>query len=158
MSCAFDDAATLTMVVKAGAISFPPSATGREAITDVLVRGFGQTYENVRTFCLSSPPKSAHTKFSCGWLVGMSEKGNRMVRVGCGRYDWLFQSQNSRLAEQLTITVETMQLLSPDSLAPVMDWLSRLPYPWCPMRMARENAPALKGLDPIRQWMSHENA
>src|SRR5690348_5023883 len=73
---AFDAAAILSMVVKTAATSFPPDASGRDAITDVLVRGFGQTYENVRTFCLSTPPEREHTAFSCGWLVGMSAKEN----------------------------------------------------------------------------------
>ena len=154
----FDDAASLKMVVTAGTISFPPNATGREAITNILVRDFGQTYENVRTVCLSSPPVPSCTTFSCAWLVGMSEKENRVVRVGCGRYDWSFQSQSPRLAKQLTITIEEMQLLYPEHLLSVMDWLARLPYPWCPVRIARESMPVIDGLHSIHQWMSRENA
>jgi len=155
---AFDDATSLTMVVKAEAISFPPRATGREAITNILVRDFGKAYENVRTFCLSPPPDRSWTEFSCSWLVGMSDKENRMVRVGCGRYDWSFQPQTPHLAKQLTITIEMMQLLAPEHLCAVMDWLALLPYPWCPIRTAIESAPALAGLEPIRHWMSSENA
>jgi hypothetical protein len=154
----FDDAASLKMVVTAAAISFPASATGREAITNVLVRDFAKTYENVRTFCLSSPPDPSCTKYSCSWLVGMSEKENRMVRVGCGRYDWEFQPGSRRLAKQLTVTIEVMQSLSSEHLFSVMDWLAQLPYPWCPVRAARESMPALDGLHPIHQWMSRENA
>ena len=155
---AFDDGAILSMVVKTDAISFPPGASGRGAITDVLVREFGQTYENVRTFCLSSPPEGEHTTFSCGWLVGMSAKENRIVRVGCGRYDWLFHAQSPHLAEKLTITIEVMQLLPADTLIPVMGWLDQLPYPWCSRQVASECAPALEGLGPVRHWLSRENA
>lgn len=129
-----------------------------EAITDALVRGFGQTYENVRTFCLSSPPESERTKFSCGWLVGMSPKETRAVRVGCGQYDWIFRAQSPHLATKLTITIEVMQLLPAYTLLYVMKWLEQLPYPWCSKRTASERAPPLEGLGPIREWLSHENA
>ena len=158
MSRAFVDAATLSMVVKTEAISFPPAASGREAITEVLVRGFSQAYENVRTFCLSSPPGNEPTAFSCAWLVGMSTKDNHLVRVGCGRYDWKFQIENPHLAEKLTITIEVMQLLPPEALVAVMNWLDELPYPWCSKQAAAARTPALEGLYPIRRWLSHENA
>ena len=158
MRHAFDESARLTMVVKTDAISFPPSTTGREAITDVLVRGFAQTYENVRTFCLSSPPQPGNIRFSCPWVVGMSEKGNRMVRVSYGRYDWSFRSQAPRLAETLTITIQFMQVLSPASLSSVMDWLFHLPYPWCPTATMLEHAPMLEELEPVRRWIAGENA
>jgi hypothetical protein len=155
MHDAFDDAATLTMVVKAGTISFPPAAKGRDAITDVLVRRFGEAHEDVRTFCLASPPLPADTAFSCDWLVAMSERENRMVRVGCGRYDWLFRSDAPRRAEHLAITIEVMEALPPDCLVPITNWLSPLPYPWCPAHTMLAGAPALDGLDPIRRWISH---
>jgi hypothetical protein len=158
MSRAFADAATLSMVVKTEAISFPQAASGCEAITDVLIRGFSQTYENVRTFCLSSPPENGRTAFSCAWLVGMSAKENHLVRVGCGRYDWKFQIENPHLAEKLAITIEVMQLLPPEALVAVMNWLDELPYPWCSRQAASERTPALEGLHPIRRWLSHENA
>ena len=84
MKHAFAEAATLEMVVRTGSISFPPISTGLESISDVLVRRFAQTYENVHTFCLAAPPQTDEVTFSCSWLVGMSEKESRMVRVGCG--------------------------------------------------------------------------
>ena len=85
MSAAFAPDASLEMVVNAGTISFPPHAAGLDAITDVLVSRFGQTFENVYTFCLCSPPYSHPSTFSCAWLVGMSPKEGGAVRVGCGR-------------------------------------------------------------------------
>ena len=155
---AFDDAASLRMVVKTDAITFPPGASGREGITDVLVRGFGQTYENSRTFCLSPPPESERTTFACRWLVGMSAKETRIVRVGCGRYEWIFHRENPHLATSLTITIEVMQLLPPDTLFSVMEWFDQLPYPWCSMPVVSERAPRLEGLDPVLEWLSRENA
>jgi len=44
MSAAFAPNATLEMVVNAATISFPPHASGLDAITDVLVRRFGGTF------------------------------------------------------------------------------------------------------------------
>ena len=124
MKYAFAEEARLEMVVKTGTISFPPLATGLESITDVLVRRFAQSFENVYTFCLAPPPQAHDAIFSCKWLVGMSEKETRRVRVGCGRYDWLFQSKGPRLAQRLTITIELMQVLPPERLPSVIAWLS----------------------------------
>jgi hypothetical protein len=152
MSEAFDEEATLSMVVNSRGISFPPEAHGREAITALLVREFGKTYENVRTLCLSSPPLHGTLQFSCPWLVGMSAKSDGSVRVGCGRYDWTFASYDIPLAKRLTITIDVMQMLSPSTLFEVTDWLFSLPYPWCRLETAFSAAPPLDDLVPLRQW------
>jgi hypothetical protein len=68
------------------------------------------------------------------------------VRVGCGRYDWRFRSTSPALAERLTITIERMETLPASALVPVMAWLSRLPYPWCPAEAARRGMPAVPQL------------
>jgi hypothetical protein len=145
MEWVFAASATLQVVVETAAISFPPWTTGRGPIEDVLVRQFGQKFENVYTFCLADPPESDDRTFSCDWLVGMSEKESGNVRVGFGRYDWRF-SDHSRLVEKLTITIEQMAILDPDSLGSVMDWLAELPYPWCPAHVAAQGAPSIEDL------------
>jgi hypothetical protein len=152
MSQAFDEDATLYMVVNSDAISFPPETHGREAITEVLVREFGKTYENVRTLCLSSPPSNGSSEFSCQWLVGMSSKSGGLVRVGCGRYDWAFRSRGTPLAKSLMITIDVMQMLAPTKLVAVTDWLFSVPYPWCPLETAFGAAPTLDELVPLRRW------
>src|SRR5262249_61030654 len=65
LSGAFAPAAAVEMIVKTPAISFPSMVTGLDAIADVLVRRFALTYENVYTFCLSSPPSDDSHAFSC---------------------------------------------------------------------------------------------
>jgi hypothetical protein len=109
MESAFAANATLEMIVNAGTLAFPPLSIGVPSIADVLVRRFAQTYENVHTFCLAPPPRADQLDFSCDWLVGMSEKESRAVRVGCGRYDWRFPAEVPRVAERLTITIEAME-------------------------------------------------
>ena len=151
MERAFAENATLEMVVNSGTISFPPISNGLQAISDVLVRRFAQAYENVHTFCLAAPPRNDAVNFSCDWLVGMSEKDSRRVRLGCGRYDWLFQSQGRRLVERLTITIQLMESIAPSHLASVTNWLSRLPYPWCTAQAALESIPSLEEPHLIRQ-------
>ena len=157
MEHAFDRDAALTMMVKSDAITFPPITNGRDAITQVLVREFGRTYENVRTICLCSTPRSSDTNFACPWLVGMSAKDGGAVHVGCGRYRWSFRTQAPRLATRLEITIDVMQLLTANNLSAVTGWLFALPYPWCPIQTAFETAPQLEQLNPLRQW-AHENA
>lgn len=146
MNAAFAPEATLDMVVNTGTISFPPHVSGRDAIADVLVRRFGQTFENVYTFCLCPPPDRDAPTFSCAWLVGMSEKDGGAVRVGCGQYHWTFRDDSPRQVERLRITIDHMHVLSPSHLSTVMNWLSHLPYPWCPRKAVLQTAPRLDDL------------
>ncbi|MGH9811345.1 MAG: hypothetical protein ACRD9W_29575, partial [Terriglobia bacterium] len=136
---AFAPTATVEVIAKTPTISFPSMVTGLDSIADVFVRQFARTYENVYTLCLCSPPSDDSPAFSCDWLVGMSEKESGAVRVGCGRYDWSFEP-DSRLVEKLVITIDVMQKLGPGRLRPVMDWVTAMPYPWCPADVAARSA------------------
>lgn len=150
----FAETATLEMVVQTGTISFPPISRGVDTITQVLVRDFGKTFENVYTFCLTDAPSNDNGPFSCNWLVGMSEKETGTVRVGCGRYDWIFQTGGARLVEKLSITIHLMLVLSGQDLRPVMDWLSKLPYPWCPAEKAANGMPSVPDLKPAFDYIN----
>jgi len=152
---AFTADATLDMVVRTGSISFPGHVEGREAIGDVLVRRFGQTFENVYTFCLGTPPPMAAKAFQCTWLVAMSDKHSGEVRVGCGMYDWQFEPE-SNLAEGLTITIEHMATLPATDLAPVMAWASTLDYPWCNVHAVMNGLPDAAGLQAVLQYVAAE--
>jgi hypothetical protein len=145
LHAAFAADATLAMVVRTEAISFPPASRGRDAIADTLVRRFNQSYENVYTLCLGSQPEAGVQAFSCDWLVAMSQKQDGAVRVGSGRYDWSF-TPGGPMVSALTITIETMEVMPPDTLAPVMNWVSGLPYPWCPRTAPARAAPRLFGV------------
>jgi hypothetical protein len=152
MAGAFSEDATLAMQVNTSGIAFPPLSCGREAIADVLVRRFGQSYENVYTFCLAPPPRQAVSEFSCAWLVAMTDKAGGNVRVGCGRYDWRFEA-GTGLAEHLAITVEMMRILPPAALEPVMQWAASLPYPWCATGTAAARAGAVVGVAAVLDWL-----
>ena len=153
MQHAFAENAGLELAVRAGTMSLPPTSQGLASISDVLVRRFAQAYENVHTFCLASPPPDDEVAFSCDWLVGMSEKDSRAVRVGCGRYDWVFTPRPPRLAEHLTINIDLMETLAPVFITPVMSWLSQLPRPWCSAATALRDIPALAELQRVRQCL-----
>ncbi len=153
MRHAFAEAATLNMIVKTGVISFPPLSKGIQAITEVLVRRFAQSYENVFTFCLADPPKDSAKTFTCRWMVGMSERETAAVRVGCGRYDWMFETRQPFLTRELTITIESMQILRAGDVNAIMDWLSGLPYPWCSVQTAVASAPKVEGLEVILDYL-----
>lgn len=156
MRHAFAEDAALKMIVKTEAISFPPLSKGIDSITEVLVRRFAQSFENVLTFCLAEPPKEDPRRFSCDWMVGMSERGSGDLRVGCGRYDWLFQAHEPFLARELTITIEFMTVLPPVTLDAIMSWLSGLPYPWCPAQTAVVGAPKVQGLREILDYVDRK--
>lgn len=152
MQGAFCEAATLRMHLRTANIAFPAESVGLDAITDSLVRVFGQKYENVYSFYLQRPEPDA-ASFSCDWLVGMSDKASGDVRVGCGRYDWVFD-EGSGLARQLAITIDTMQVLPPSQLGPVLGWLGALPYPWACAAEAVASAPAIDALQPVLGYLA----
>lgn len=153
MRQAFTEDARVEIVVNSNAISFPSNATGINAITEILVRRFSRENENVYTLCLSTPPNTSDTLFTCNWLVGMSLRKDGKIRVGCGRYDWSFSSSEQPRANDLKITIEVMQFISPEHLQPIMSWLSELTYPWCSARAAAQGLPRLDELGPISDFL-----
>jgi hypothetical protein len=153
MPNAFTPDANLEMRVETENISFPPTSKGIEEITQVLVRDFVRAYENIYTFCLDKPPSDGDAGFRCRWLVGMSDKETKSIRVGCGYYDWQFAT--GALVQSLTITIKTMLILSSNHHRQVMNWLSHLPYPWCPEEAAAAAMPPISELSEIRQFLKH---
>lgn len=146
----FASDARLEMTVATDTISFPGVTEGLAGIIDVLVRTFGQTYENVYTFCLTSPDQVDGAEFSCDWLVGMSATADGAVRVGCGHYHWRFSAASPTRVTALNIAIEAMEVLAPDALDPVMQWLAALSHPWCPADTVLRSMPAIAGLEPVR--------
>ncbi len=154
MQAAFCDDAVLRMHLRTDNITFPAESLGREAITCSLVRNFGQQYENVYTFYLDRPAHGvAH--FSCDWLVGMSDKSSGHVRVGCGRYDWEFDRSEAGQgrARHLGITIHAMQILPPEQLRSVMQWLGSVSYPWTSAKALVAGAPDLEALMPVLRYI-----
>ena len=146
---AFTEGALLTMDVRTDTIQFPQATHGRDGITDVLVRRFNQTYENVYTFCLGAPPLAPAPDFECGWLVVMSEKASGRLRTGSGRYAWTFD-EDSGLVSGLVITIDGMLVLAPELVPTAMAWARALPYPWCPLDLAESSMPVLADLQDLR--------
>lgn len=142
MERAFAGGALLRMDVGQADMGFPSVVQGRDAIAQTLVRGFGRTYENVYSFCLASPPDSACTEFQCPWLVAMTEKDSRAVRLGCGQYHWRF-APGTRLAQELGIVIDSMQILPPSDIHVVMPWIVTLDRPWCDAEKAMASAPSI---------------
>lgn len=156
MAHAFAADATLEMTVKSEAIVFPARSEGLATISDVLVRRFGQSYDNVYTFCLAeAPPAADAQRYGCDWLVGMTDKASGGVRVGCGSYAWEFSGQDgARRVQALTIVIEAMDVLPADTAQQVLDgWLARLPYPWSTASHVCAQAPALAQLAPALAYL-----
>jgi hypothetical protein len=121
-------------------------------VSDVLVRDFATKYENVYTFCLAKPVPDSGRSFSCPWLVGMSTKADNSVRVGCGTYDWRFDASGK--VEELSIQIEKMEVLTPDTRSAVMSWLAGIDYPWCTPRGVLDVMPQLDALKPVRDYLA----
>jgi hypothetical protein len=155
---AFAQEAELEMAVNTDAISFPSSAKGLDAIESILVRRFADVFENVYTFGLTLPTAASRLHFPCYWLVGMSAKNDGPVRVGCGLYNWYFTSEEPCLVSKLIITIERMEVLPERRSQEIFDWLSGLPYPWCPPDTALATMPDNQGLSTIKQYLNEVNA
>ncbi len=153
MRRAFTANAELEIEVKTDAISFPSAASGLPAIEDVLGRRFANDMENVYTLCLSRPTAANRRHFPCHWLVGMSAKNNGPIRIGCGRYDWLFTADEQCLVEKLIITIDVMHVFPETEIDAIMGWLSGLPYPWCTPYEAIASMPGIDGLKPIEVYL-----
>ncbi len=151
MKKAFTESANLEMVVKTENISFPSNAIGLDAITDILVRKFNQNYENVYTFCISDSIKEDKDELFCNWLVGMTEKEGGSIRVGCGGYNWHFDNSTTILADRLIITIEQMVVLEASFSAEIIDWVSKLPYPWCASAAMFKDMPNIEPLNSIQK-------
>jgi hypothetical protein len=156
MERAFVQDCELQMQLLTDAISFPSSAHGLESVTDVLVRNFGSQYENVRTFCLSRPESNRLLGFQCDWLVGMSNKSDGDVRVGCGEYTWDFDAAGDGRVKRLLIKIEFMCVLPASYQASVLQWLSAIPYPWSSCHEARAGLPSIDALMPIAQFLRRQ--
>ena len=151
MKRAFAEDAELETVVKSDAISFPSAAKGLSTLEDVLVRRFNADNENIFTFCLSEPSEADRARFQCHWLVGMSTKATRQLRIGCGSYDWHFDSAGK--VAKLVINIEVMKILPGEQLGDAMRWLSCLPYPWCSPDEALRSIPVGGGLTEIEAYL-----
>lgn len=155
----FCESACLEMRVKTPSISFPAMSQGAATIADVLVRRFNQTYENIYTFYLDKPPAGSANPpavFACDWLVGMSEKATGAVRVGAGRYEWVFAPEAPHRVERLAITIEAMQALPAGRLPEVLDWLLALDYPWSSARAVCASAPQIALLAPVLRYLGRD--
>ena len=150
LRAAFTDDAGLRMHVRTAGISFPPGAVGRRAIAELLVSRFNETWENIYTLCVGDPPAAGVTSFACGWLVAMSAKLDRQVRIGCGRYDWTFDA-GTGLARSLVITIDAMETTW--DVDAMIDWASALPYPWCDVRRLQSDAPCAPALRAVLAQM-----
>lgn len=153
MAQAFASDALLHMDVRQGAMNFPPRTQGCEAIAETLVRNFGRTYENVYTFCLANAPAPGAAQFDCSWLVAMTEKETRAVRVGCGQYHWRF-APDSGLSQELTIVIDTMQTLPAADTAAVMTWADSLPWPWCQSEQMLAAAPPIPSVRSVLKMLA----
>ncbi len=156
MSRVFTVAARVEIKMKTQSIAFPAGAVGLDDITDVLISQFSQNYENVYTFCLFDSSENHENKFSCDWLVVMTEKNGGGLRVGCGSYNWSFDHQQEILADHLIITIEQMILLSPDSYDQIFAWVTKLPYPRCSADEMLETMPSLALLNSVRNQISNK--
>lgn len=154
MAGSFAEQAILEMKVETDKISFPSNTVGLAAISEVLVRRFGQSYDNVYTLCTSDSVKSNDVSLSCHWLVAMTDKESGEVRVGCGQYDWQFESGPNGLAKHLIITIQQMIVLDQSFTEPIIEWVSGLPYPWCDSSVLLETMPQIESLSFVTEFIS----
>ncbi|MCG8334104.1 MAG: hypothetical protein MJE63_06275 [Proteobacteria bacterium] len=147
----FTKSAKLDMVLDTTAISFPSKVEGEANISRTLVSDFNKTYENIYTICFDDSVKQENNTLICKWLVGMSEKENGSVRVGCGQYKWHFTKSNIPRVQTLSIVVGEMVSLSSYYRTDVLFWLDNLSSVWINSQEALQSMPTIEDLKSIRQ-------
>lgn len=130
MDTVFSKQATLKMIVQTDKISFPAEVTGLDNITRTLVQDFNNSYENIYTLCLTDTVQQHQNHLNCRWVVCMTDKASKSLRLGYGDYLWSFEEDVSALASHLAITIENMILLPQELQPEVLSWFDKLPYPW----------------------------
>lgn len=131
MTQAFAPDARLEMKVDTDAISFPPLTKGRDEISQLLVRNFGQSYDNVFTWCVEDSLRQQENSWVCQWLVCMTEKSSGDIRVGCGLYHWQFEGKEDQCrVQQLTIEIDEMKVLPPAHREEIEQWIIQPGWPW----------------------------
>jgi hypothetical protein len=150
----FTEAAVLEVRNITNTIAFPAVTTGRAEIANILVRAFGQTYENVYSFYLQRPRASVPS-FECDWVVAMTEKTSRNARVGCGSYDWIFAPDPPYLANRLVINIAAMHVLPPTAAPAVLSGVGELTYPWSSRAEFERVAAKYAPFDPLLQQLNN---
>jgi hypothetical protein len=156
MDSVFSIDARLEIRNRSEQISFPAVTVGLAGIADVLVRRFNQAYENIYSFYLDRPT-SNDDAFSCDWLVVMTEKESKAVRVGCGRYDWTFQREPALRVSGLIITIEAMLILEATVAPKVMRWIGQLDYPWTSVAAVTRSLPLVE-LQPVSTYVGRSSS
>jgi len=146
----FSGNAQLQMQVNSENIAFPSQTHGLQDITQVLVKNFGQSYENIYTFCINESVTVKNGLLKCQWLVGMSERETGSLRIGFGDYHWQFSTADDVLVDSLMIKIEQMLVLSPEHQDALMYPLENLTYPWCSRQSLIDQLPDLAVLQPLK--------
>lgn len=127
----FSSDAVLEMKVESDVIDFPAEVFGREAIPDILVKNFSQTYDNVFTFVFDDSVTYDGMKLSCMWLVIMTKKDDGSLRVGYGKYTWYFKpNSNQFLVPKLRIEIISMNEFPLSFMDSIYNCVEVMPYPW----------------------------
>ncbi len=150
MANVFSKDATLKIKVKTDNISFPSDVTGLSEITEILIRDFNKSYENIYTICLADTLEQHENVLNCRWLVGMTEKASGSPRVGFGDYHWSFEAEGSHLVTHLTIVIEDMIVLPREPQSEVMSWFDSLSYPWALLSDVLASMPEVALLAEVR--------
>ena len=142
----FSSDAVLSMNLKTNNIFFPATTVGVKNIEKVLIRDFSENYENVYTFCFTDSIQNEKNQLFCNWLVGMSDKKSKKVRVGWGKYQWEFTNEKNPLVLNFTIEIEDMVILEANLMPKIMNWLNNASYPWCDKKQLLQSMPNIKSL------------
>ncbi|CAB3809852.1 hypothetical protein LMG28688_07073 [Paraburkholderia caffeinitolerans] len=101
---------------------------------------------------IETAPEQGST-FDCDWLVCMTGKGSGAARVGFGRYEWRAVGDTGRIAA-LHILIEAMHTLRAQWSGAILDWVLKLPYPWCPREALAAGAPAFEPVQSVLKTLA----
>ena len=126
---------------------------GLAAITETF-RQLGAACENIYTLCTLDSRRHVDEDgtWACKWIVTMTERETRAVRVAWGDYRWRIDEERG-LATELLVTMVEMQMLDPSHAREICEWMASFEGPWVESRALVEAMPTLEALAGVAGYL-----
>ena len=125
-------------------VSFPKLTKNAEEVAKVLVKDFGEKYENISTFCFIDTLSNEKDSITCNILICMQEKESKSILLSYGLYVWEFSEGSATKVSKLNIEIEKLLVLNPSQEKIISTWISNLPQYWVERKEVLKSMPSLQ--------------
>jgi len=140
-------------------MSFPTRVEGAQEIAKVLSGDFNQRYQRVKTWYLTQPVADGTDQVTeQPWLVMMQEKASGDIRIGCGFYNWRFETNcNPLQVSAHHIHIHTMLSFPSTRESWLIELQQSLAYPWSSVDLVEAQIAPYSELDSIVRYLTQRS-